>query len=89
MASITSRQFNHDVGSAKRAAQVEPVIITDRGEPAYVLMTYEEYRRRPNGFRSLADALRGDFDDDIELDLPPREVLDESRIPDFSDDDVR
>lgn len=90
MASITSRAFNHDVGAAKRAAQVEPVVITDRGVPAYVLMTYDEYRRTMgNRWRSLADVLRGDFD--VELDgefvIPERTLPDESRIPDFSDDE--
>lgn len=74
MASITSRQFNHDVGSAKRAAQIEPVIITDRGEPAYVLLNYDEFRRlrtERGDWRSLADVFRMD-DADIAIEFDPQ-----------------
>lgn len=43
MQSITSREFNQDVGKAKRAAEKEPVFITDRGTPAHVLLTVDQY----------------------------------------------
>ncbi len=42
---ITSRAFNQDTGGAKRAAQEGPVFITDRGEPAHVLLSIAAYRR--------------------------------------------
>jgi len=42
---LTSREFNQDLARAKRAADQGPVIVTDRGAPAYVLMTHEAYRR--------------------------------------------
>lgn len=42
---ISSRTFNRDVGKAKKAAQTGPVIITDRGQPAYVLMHIDQYRQ--------------------------------------------
>ncbi len=42
---LTSREFNRDVSHAKRAAQGEPVLITDRGQPTHVLMSIAEYRR--------------------------------------------
>ena len=45
MATISSRELNQDIGAAKRAAAVAPVVITDRGKPAFVLMTHEEFRR--------------------------------------------
>lgn len=54
---VSSRDFNQDVGRAKRAAQSGPVIITDRGRPAHVLMTIDDYRRMTGGRRDLADAL--------------------------------
>jgi prevent-host-death family protein len=53
---LTSREFNQDVARAKRAANEGPVIITDRGRPAYVLMRHETYQRlagRGPGIRSL------------------------------------
>ena len=42
---ISSRDFNQDVSQAKRAAEAEPVVITDRGRPAYVLLRHDAYRR--------------------------------------------
>ena len=45
MTKLTGREFNQDVGRAKRAAAKGPVIITDRGRPAFVLMRHEAYRR--------------------------------------------
>ena len=83
VASITSRQFNHDVGAAKRAAQTEPVVITDRGVPAYVLMTYEQYRRTAPAKRTLIDIFR--MDDDIEIEFEPARMDFEAHIPDFED----
>jgi prevent-host-death family protein len=53
---ITSRQFNQDTARAKRAAEDGPVYITDRGRPAHVLLTYEEYERLRCG-RSLIELL--------------------------------
>ena len=41
---MSSREFNQNTGGAKRAARTGPVIITDRGKPAYVFMTEAEYR---------------------------------------------
>jgi prevent-host-death family protein len=42
---ITSREFNQDASHAKRAAEKGPVYITDRGRPAHVLLTMDEYER--------------------------------------------
>ncbi len=40
---VTSREFNQDTSGAKRAAASGPVFITDRGRPAHVLLTFEDY----------------------------------------------
>ena len=40
-----------------RAARGGPVFITDRGEPAYVLLSIEEYRWPASEGRNFADAL--------------------------------
>ena len=64
---FTSREFNQDVGRAKRAATEGPVIITDRGHPSHVLLTIDEYRRLTGTGRSLADALGMKDGADIEF----------------------
>lgn len=69
MTTVTAREFNHDVGAAKRAALQGPVVITDRGEPAFVLLSIAEYRRVTGQRQSLVDLLWAD--DDIEF-VPPR-----------------
>jgi len=42
---LSSRAFNQDTGKAKKATEAGPVVITDRGKPAHVLMTFSEYQR--------------------------------------------
>ena len=67
---LTSREFNQDTSGAKKAAAKGPVFITDRGRPAHVLLSIEEYRRLAGEQMSLAEALAqpgADFDFD-----PPR-----------------
>jgi prevent-host-death family protein len=66
MTTLSAREFNHDVSAAKRAADESPVVITDRGEPAYVLMSIEQYRRLRGDGRSLLDVLQMDEDIDFE-----------------------
>ncbi len=68
---ISSREFNQDVSRAKRAADRGPVIITDRGEPAYVLLRHETYRRLIGGGPSIRELLSLPGAEDIEFE-PPR-----------------
>lgn len=42
---FSSRDFTRDVSAAKRAAADGPVFITDRGRPAFALLTIAEYYR--------------------------------------------
>ena len=68
MTRMSARDFNRDVSAAERAADHGPVIITDRGRAAYVLLsatTYEQLSEK----RSIVDWLQAD--DDIEFE-PPR-----------------
>ena len=67
---LSSREFNQDTSGAKKAAQRGPVFITDRGRPAHVLLTIEDYRRLTGGHMSLADAV-AQTDADFDFD-PPR-----------------
>lgn len=68
---ISSREFNQDAGGAKRAAEKGPVVITDRGRPSHVLLSFEEYQKLTGAGRSLLDIVAQDVDDDIDFD-PPR-----------------
>ena len=80
---VSSREFNQDTGRAKRASSKGPVFITDRGRPAHVLLSIEEYRRLTGKPRSLVDALSMPGLAEIEFD-PPR-LRDSVRAADFSD----
>ncbi len=69
---LSSREFNQDTSGAKRAAKEGPVFITDRGVPAHVLLTIEDYRRLSGDEPSIADLLAmPEGGEDIEFD-PPR-----------------
>lgn len=78
---LTSREFNQDTSRAKKAASKGPVFITDRGTPAHVLLTIEEYRKLAGGFVSIADALAMPGGEDIEFDPPKADI--KLRIPDL------
>ena len=68
---LTSRELNHSVSNAKRAAQKGPVVITDRGKPSHVLMSYHEFERLTGRRRSLVKALSMPGLSEIDFD-PPR-----------------
>lgn len=65
MTSITAPEFNRDVSAAKREASRGPVVIADRGEPAYVLLSIDEYRHI--GARGIPLVDRLSMEDDIEF----------------------
>ena len=68
---LSSREFNQGVSEAKRAANSGLVFITDRGRPAHVLMSFEDYQRLTKRRRNIADALAMQDAADIAWE-PPR-----------------
>ena len=78
---LTSREFNQDVARAKRAANEGPVIITDRGRPAYVLMRHEAYRMLTARGRSIRTLLSHPEGADVAFE-PPRLGDDRLQLPD-------
>ena len=80
---ISSREFNQDLGRAKKVAKEGPVIITDRGQPAHVLLSIEEYMRLTGPQKTIIEllALEGAEDCD-DLEIPARTDL--GRAADFS-----
>jgi prevent-host-death family protein len=85
---VSSREFNQNGGLAKRAAANGPVIITDRGTPSHVLMTYVDYQglkeqsarhATESPFLSVAEALSDPASAHIDLEIPrlnyrPRDI---------------
>jgi len=64
---LSSREFNQDASGAKKAAKDGPVFITDRGRPAHVLLTIEEYRKLTSGPVSIIDMLAMRGIEDVEF----------------------
>jgi prevent-host-death family protein len=82
LTTLSSRELNQDVARAKKAAKDGPVFITDRGKPAYVLLSIEEYQRLTTQRRNIADSLAMPEAADIEFE--PQRVTIETRPGDFS-----
>ncbi len=67
---LTSREFDQNLAKAKRAAASGPVVITDRGRPAHVLLSFEAYRKLAGERRSLLDAMSMKGLSEIDFDTP-------------------
>ncbi|MEZ5190768.1 MAG: type II toxin-antitoxin system prevent-host-death family antitoxin [Schumannella sp.] len=79
MTTMTSRELNHDVSAAKRAAESGPVEITDHGRRSHVLLTADDYDRlsrqsEPVGSRLFAPT-------DLDLEWPERSRESSLRVP--------
>ena len=70
---LSSREFNQNASRAKKAAKKGPVFITDRGRPAHVFLTIEEYRAISAGKKkiTLSEALAMPNADQVDFE-PPR-----------------
>lgn len=78
---LSSREFNQDTSRAKKAATEGPVFITDRGKPAHVLLSIEEYQRITGRHRNIVEALSMPGLSDIEVEFPRSREL--ARPADF------
>ena len=79
---MTSREFNQDTGRAKKAANNGPVIITDHGKPAHVLLSYDEFRRLGGKKLSIVDMISMPEGADLEIEFPRSREL--PRVADLS-----
>ena len=79
---LSSRELNQDVTRAKKATRNGPVFITDRGKPAHVLLSFEDYQRLTKQRRNIADTLAISGIADIEFE-PPHVIIG-TRPADFS-----
>ena len=57
LTTLSSREFNQDTSKAKKAARSGPVFITDRGRPAHVLLSIEQYQTLTAPAASIVDLL--------------------------------
>jgi prevent-host-death family protein len=64
---LSSREFNQDTGKAKKATEAGPVVITDRGKPAHVLMTFSDYQRVIGKRKNILDLVGMKGASDIEF----------------------
>ncbi|HSW70844.1 MAG TPA: type II toxin-antitoxin system Phd/YefM family antitoxin [Gammaproteobacteria bacterium] len=67
---VTSREFNQDVSKIKRAASNGPVFITDRGHPAHVLLSIEDYQKLTKTKENILDLLAMPDVADIDFEAP-------------------
>lgn len=67
---MSSREFNQHASEAKKAASRGPVFITDRGRPAHVLLSIEEYNRLTGTHPKIADLLAMPGTEDIAFECP-------------------
>jgi PHD/YefM family antitoxin component YafN of YafNO toxin-antitoxin module len=79
---VTSRAFNQDASKAKHASELGPVIITDRGRPAHVLLTFSDYKKLASQHVKVADLLAMPGAENIELLIPP--IRDVAQAADLS-----
>ena len=69
---LSSREFNQHTSRAKKAARRGPVIITDRGRPAHVLLTFEDYQNLAGSQESIIESLgQPPGIEDVEMEIPP------------------
>lgn len=73
-ATFTSREFNRDPGSIKRAARSGPVFITDRNRPSLVVLAIQDYQRLAGRGASLLDLLMPAAGHDFDFE-PPRSKI--------------
>ena len=69
MATVTAAEFNQRPSQVKRAAEDEPVVITEHSRPSFVLLTYAEYQRLLRTPTDLADWL--EMGEEIEFEIDP------------------
>lgn len=67
---FSSREFNQAASRAKKAAKRGPVFITDRGQPAHVLLSIEEYRKITGKSKSILDLLAMPKVGEIDVEFP-------------------
>lgn len=80
---FTSRAFNQSINQAKKAALIQPVVVTDRGQPAHVLLSYAQYQQLIKQPQGVMEALAMQEASDLEFEPVKLELG--LNIPGFDD----
>ena len=72
---LSAREFNQDTSRAKKASAEGPVFITDRGRPAHVLLTIDDYRTLGGVEESIVDLLSPPDAAEIDFDPPKLQYI--------------
>lgn len=67
MSFMTGAAFNRNPSNAKKEASAGPLVITTRGEAAYVLVSYAEFQANWTVPKTLFEALRDPSADEREF----------------------
>ena len=82
---VSARDFARDLARAKRAAEAGPVIVTDRGQPAYALLKIADYRRltgaQQPSLLAVMQAMSPDGGAGADFDFEPPRLDDNSLKP--------
>ena len=79
---LSSRQFNQHASEAKKAANHGPVFITDRGHPAHVLLSIQDYQQLTSSHQKISDLLAMSDTGNIVFETP--RMRDLAQAADFS-----
>lgn len=66
---VTSRELNQALSRVKKSSLSAPVIITDRGRPTHVMMSYAEYQQLTGKKTSIVERLTSPDAAIVELEL--------------------
>ncbi|KOR29286.1 hypothetical protein TI03_02665 [Achromatium sp. WMS1] len=80
---ISKHECFNDVNRVLQLANQEPVFITDQGQPAQVVLSYQEYNRLNGNKDSIVDLIAMDPADFVEFE-PPRLTQDFYKPADLS-----
>lgn len=78
---VSSRELNQALSRVKKSSLTAPVIITDRGRPTHVMMSYAEYQQLTGKKSSIVERLSSpasaaaEFEPEaVQLGLKPAEL---------------
>lgn len=72
---LSSRAFNQEISKAKKLSKNGPVYIADRGKPAYVLLSWEAFKKLGGSRRNILVALQMPETADVEFEPERGDII--------------